>query len=88
MDLSKKLKSVRKTESYTQKKLSELLEVDVISIQNYENERRKPNAEILQKLCTQFPEYTLWLMTGQIDPPSQIDPTIKQHSISSNKELV
>ena len=64
MELSGKIKLLRKTEGLTQKKISELLNIDVTSIQNYENNRRKPNTDFMETLCRQFPKYTLWLMTN------------------------
>lgn len=63
MNLSEKIKLLRQTEGLTQKKLSELAGIDVTSIQNYENGRRKPNTDFMETLCNAFPEYTLWLMT-------------------------
>ncbi len=76
MEFKEKLKLLRKTECYTQKKISELLKSTEISIRNYESGRREPNHEFMEKLCKQFPEYTLWLMTGQTSG-DQIDPYIK-----------
>lgn len=80
-----RIKKIRKLEKYTQKQLAELLNIDVTSIQNYENFRREPNAETLHMLCQKFPEYTLWLMTGKTEPPHQIDPYMK---VAENRDNV
>lgn len=86
MKLSKKIKSIRKTECYTQKEFSKIMKVTDISIQNYENERSKPKTEFIEKICELFPEYAYWLMTDEIDPPKHIDPFIKDETkIQINK---
>jgi transcriptional regulator with XRE-family HTH domain len=78
MNLSKKLKLLRKTEGYTQVALSKVLRVGYPSIQNYECGYRKPNHRFMQKLCQQFPEYTLWLMTDIDDVENIKNQAIKQ----------
>ncbi len=79
MQLNEKLKLIRKAEGYTQVQLAQILEVSEASVQNYENERKKPHTGVMQKLCQQFPEYTLWLMTGKTsgDQISPHDKTAK-----------
>lgn len=67
MKINEKLKLLRKAEGYTQVALSKVLRVGYSSIQNYECGYRKPNHRFMQKLCHQFPEYTLWLMTDGVD---------------------
>lgn len=63
MKLSKKIYFLRKAKSYTQKELAETLGCSTISIQNYESERKNPSGLLIQKLCKQFPQYALWLVT-------------------------
>ena len=82
METSEKLKLIRKTENITQVKMAELIGCGYSTYQQYELGLRSPSGEILQKLCQQFPEYTLWLMTGKTSG-DQIDPFIKQEK--SNK---
>lgn len=41
--------------------------------------RTSPDAKHLEKLCLLFPEYTLWLMTGQVSPEAgQTSPELEQ----------
>jgi phage repressor protein C with HTH and peptisase S24 domain len=68
MKISEKIKLLRKTKKYTQIQLAELLKVSEASVQNYENERKKPHIEVMQKLCQKFPKYTNWLMTDDNIP--------------------
>ena len=63
MKLNEKLKLLRNTKGLTQKKISELIGITKNSYQNYELNKQKPKYDIIQKICHQFPEYTLWLMT-------------------------
>ena len=81
MELSKKLKLLRKAEGYTQVALSKVLKVGYSSIQNYECGYRKPNHRFMQKICNQFPEYALWLMTDDIDVRAVENKTLQEKSI-------
>lgn len=72
MKTSEKLKLLRKTEKYTQKQLAELLGITEQNYQKYEYGKIMPKHEIMQKLCSQFPEYILWLMTDDKPLPSGI----------------
>lgn len=74
MKLFEKLKILRKSIKYTQKELSVLLEVGEVTYQKYEYGTMLPNYKIIQKLCNQFPQYTLWLMTDDITA-KQTEPT-------------
>ena len=79
MDFSEKIKEIRKTEGYTQKKFAELIDVSEDSIRNYENNRRIPTGDVLKNICQQFPEYALWLMTDQVQPEAgNISPAIRR----------
>jgi len=43
------------------------------------NQRTKAGSDHLEKLCLLFPEYTLWLMTGQVSPEAgQTSPELEQ----------
>lgn len=78
METSEKLKLLRKTENITQVKMAELLEITENGYQKLEYGRTEPTHKVISRLCKLFPEYTLWLMTDEINPPHQIDPYIKQ----------
>jgi len=87
MGFDEKLKLLRKTEGYTQKKFAELLESSEISIRNYEAGRKNPNGKFYMKLCKIFPEYAYWITTGRIDPPKHIDPYIKSETEVQDNEV-
>lgn len=67
MNLSEKLKALRKAEGLTQKKLSELIECSYSAYQKYELGIIEPTHGSMVKICQQFPQYTLWLMTHSVD---------------------
>ena len=50
LDIGQKLKQLRKKSKLTQKELATILGVSTITIQNYENNRRTPNSEMLVKI--------------------------------------
>jgi transcriptional regulator with XRE-family HTH domain len=77
MNLSEKLKLLRSTEGFTQKKLSKLVDCGYSTYQKYELGIHEPPHKVIAKICQKFPEYTLWLMTGKTSG-DQIDPFIKQ----------
>ena len=51
MNLGENIKSNRLKKKLTQKKLAETIGVSTITIQNYENNRREPNIETLNKIA-------------------------------------
>ena len=67
MKLVEKIKLLRNINNYTQVEFARYLNCGLTTITNYEGKHRNPNAEFLQKICNKFPEYTLWLMTGEVD---------------------
>jgi transcriptional regulator with XRE-family HTH domain len=73
MEFSEKIKLIRKTKRYTQKNFAKLLGIGYSSLKNYEQGLRESH-QILPKLCQEFPQYTLWIMTGKIDLPNQTSP--------------
>lgn len=77
MEFKEKLKLIRKTEHIKQTEMAKLMECGYSTYQKYEMGLYEPVQTKIQKLCQQFPEYTLWLMTGKTSG-DQIDPFIKQ----------
>lgn len=51
-EVGEKIKYFRKKSKLTQKALAEILEVTTVTIQNYENNRRKPSVNMLEKIAT------------------------------------
>ena len=77
MKFSEQIKLIRKSEGYTQQAFSDLLKKNVRTIQKYENNESESNGEFMKKVCEQFPEYTVWLMTGETKTPKQTKPNKK-----------
>lgn len=50
MNIGNNIKTFRKTKNLTQKQLADMINVSVVTIQNYENGRREPNMETLKKI--------------------------------------
>jgi len=48
--------------------LESLTGIDAEAWKNTSNGRTKPSAAQLEAICKLFPEYTLWLMTGNVLP--------------------
>jgi len=79
--ISNKIKNIRKLEDLTQKKLAELTGIPHNTIKRLEGKGNKPSFEVIQKLCSLFPQYTLYLIhdemplprtQGQITPEEQL----------------
>lgn len=51
MNISDMIKKSRKDKGLTQKQLAEILNVSTITIQNYENNRRKPNIDTINQIA-------------------------------------
>ena len=92
MFLNKKIKAIRLEEKLTQVEFCQLIDIPVISIQNYEREIRSPSGDNLMKIVNhpQFEKYALWFVTGKTAPESgQICPAFsiqEQCGITVNKE--
>lgn len=50
MNIGNNIKTFRKMKNLTQKQLADMINVSVVTIQNYENGRREPNMETLKKI--------------------------------------
>ena len=78
MIFEKRMKKLRKTMGYRQKEFAEMLEIGYSTYQQYEMETVEPKNKFTQRLCKMFPEYTLWLMTGDLEELRQIDPYLQE----------
>ncbi|MBY6931885.1 helix-turn-helix domain-containing protein [Clostridium botulinum] len=52
MNIGDMIKKLRKDKGLTQKQLADAVNVSTITIQNYENNRRKPSIEMLEKISS------------------------------------
>lgn len=76
MNFNKKLKIIRSLKGYTQSYMSEILDINIRSLQRFEIGEQEPRYKVIGKLCKEFPQYTLWLMTDDITT-KQIKPTVR-----------
>ena len=88
MEFKEKLKSLRDIEDYTQKDMAKLLEIDPTNYQRYEYGKVSPNYKIVKKLCSEFPEYSQWLMTDDDNYMPQSDPFTKEKEKIENTKVI
>lgn len=72
MELGIKVKAIRLEEEYSQAAMAQLIDIPLISYQNYEQGKTTINEKNLIKI-TQNPlleKYALWLVTGKAAPES------------------
>jgi len=78
MGIGAKIRAIRECEGLSRPKFSDATGINKETIVTTEVGRNEPKAGVLEKVCAAFPQYTLWLMTGQINPEGgQISPDIK-----------
>ena len=65
MEIGNRIKEARKEKGLTQKALAEKRDISTITIQNYENSRRKPNIEMIKKIAEVLGVSQYKLMTGK-----------------------
>lgn len=70
------MKLIRITEGFTQVEFAKLIGVaDDVGVRQIESGRIKEvGSAKISRICQRFPEYALWLNTGQVQPPHQISP--------------
>lgn len=93
MNMSQKIRAIRKAEGLTQTKFSELTGIALSTLKNYEGEHTAPGLSTVLQITNHpnFEKYTLWLMTDKTAPESgQISPTLSpggvEHKISHRLE--
>ncbi len=77
MDFGKKFKAIRIAEGLKQAEFSQLTDIPIGTIQNYENGKRTVNEVNLTKVTKheRFKKYAYWLATDEVLPESgQIAP--------------
>lgn len=71
--MSEKIRSIRKAEGLTQKEFASRCGLVLGTLKNYETDQRSPNFEAVQKICSAFPQYTLFLMHDEMPVTSTDD---------------
>ncbi|EJD6708527.1 helix-turn-helix domain-containing protein [Serratia marcescens] len=88
MNMSDKIKAIRKAEGLTQQKFCEISGIALSTLKNYEGGHREPGLQVVLQITNtpKFLKYTLWLMTDKTSPESgQIAPACA-HSGQDSKE--
>jgi transcriptional regulator with XRE-family HTH domain len=87
MDLSERIKLIRQAEGLGRTLFSRKTGIRERTLQGMEQRGSTPNGDTLAAVCTHFPQYTLWLMTGKSDPISgQISPEIENQRGAINSQ--
>ncbi len=77
MDVGIKIKAMRIAEGLSRSDMSQLVDIPLGTLRDYEQEKRSPKSEILMKITKheRFEKYAYWLMTDKMLPESgQIAP--------------
>ncbi|MBM7834983.1 helix-turn-helix domain-containing protein [Clostridium sardiniense] len=78
MNIGENIKKIRKEKGLTQKDLATSLDVSTITIQNYENNRREPRLETLNKIASIL-ECDLYELMGLTETLAKIDAEIDKY---------
>ncbi|MDX5320660.1 MAG: helix-turn-helix domain-containing protein [Bacteroidota bacterium] len=66
MDISARVNDVISTSGRSKSEMAELLGVSLAQLSHISSGRNKPGLELVQKICTHFPDISAkWLLTGQ-----------------------
>ncbi|MCD9491374.1 helix-turn-helix domain-containing protein [Photobacterium phosphoreum] len=77
MEIGKKLKAIIREERYSQREFAEQVNIPIRTIEKYIAGTNDPTYGVLIKIVNheRFKKYTLWLMTGDVNPEmGQISP--------------
>ncbi len=76
---SEKLKEIRDVHGLGRKAFSDETGIAIRTIEGIEQRGTIPRTDIAQKICKRWPQYSLWLMTDQVDETcGQISPEIEK----------
>ncbi|MDC9588577.1 helix-turn-helix transcriptional regulator [Xenorhabdus sp. XENO-10] len=84
MNMSQKIRAIRKAEGLTQIKFCELTDIPLSTLKNYEGDHSSPGLSTILQITNhpKFEKYTLWLMTDKTAPESgQISPTLSPDGV-------
>lgn len=78
-NIGRRIRAVREAEGLSREDFCAIIGLKVNTLTQIETGRTKnPASDTPQAVCTAFPQYTLWLMTEQVNPEGgQISPEIK-----------
>jgi len=72
VELGKKIKAMRIAEALSRSEMSQLVDIPVGTLRDYEQNRRSPKGENLIKITKheRFKKYAYWLATDEVLPES------------------
>ncbi|WP_110692752.1 helix-turn-helix domain-containing protein [Salinicola halophyticus] len=78
-ELAKRMREIREAETSGRHEFSQLIGVAKKTVESIEQSGRAPKGEMLEAICIQWPKYSLWLMTGQVNEAAgQVSPEIER----------
>ncbi|ENM5253592.1 helix-turn-helix transcriptional regulator [Salmonella enterica] len=88
-DRGKKLRAIRKAEKLTQQQFSDLIEIPLSTIRNYETGQFDVGLKVIDAVLEveRFEKYMMWLMKGKTAPElGQIAPPLSPDGYESSEE--
>ncbi|GAB6069686.1 hypothetical protein JCM30760_07830 [Thiomicrorhabdus hydrogeniphila] len=81
MDIYERIKKIRKTTKMSQPEFSIFCGLKGNEISSLENRKQKASNETLEKIGEKYPEYRIWLLTGEeFEEKGHISPMTKLES--------
>ncbi|MBD3896589.1 transcriptional regulator [Halomonas sp. ML-15] len=78
-ELTRKIREIREVETSGRHEFSQLIGINKKTLESLEQSGRAPKGDMLEAVCQQWPKYTLWLMTGQVNEEAgQVSPEIEK----------
>lgn len=77
--VGQKIRDIRETEGLGRQAFSDRTGINKETLIKVEQGKNDPSFSVLQKITNCYPQYTLWLMTNQVNPDAgQISPDVDQ----------
>ncbi|EJJ4275619.1 helix-turn-helix transcriptional regulator [Salmonella enterica] len=89
-DRGKKLRDIRKAENLTQRQFSDLIEIPLSTIRNYETGQFDVGLKVIDAVLEveRFEKYMMWLMKGKTAPElGQIAPSLSPDGCEKPEEV-
>lgn len=78
-DLARKIREIREAETSGRAEFSQVIGIAKKTLEGIEQTGRVPKGDLLEAICRQWPQYTLWLMTDQVNEVAgQVSPEIER----------
>lgn len=78
-ELTRRMREIREAETSGRHEFSQRVGINKKTLESLEQSGRAPKGELLEAICGVWPQYTLWLMTGQVNEEAgQVNPEIEK----------